>query len=313
MTETFGPTTETAPLRILHIVAAEETPGEADQALALMERLAMLGHTQSLLAAPGSALEAEARSRGLEVAPLALPSIAQLSRGLDLVHAHDSRAHSMAVATARAPVIVSRRIGKPVLRSPAARWKYRRAAHFIAISHYVEQMLLNAAIPPERISVVYEGVDVSDHAPGADSRLAIALDGDARAIVEQAAQLAGVPVEFVRDGAMDALCGRVFLYLTRRGASILPVLRAMACGVPVIASRVEGPAEIVEDDQTGFLVSNDAQEVANAICQALDRPELGAHARARVAERFTLDRMAGDTLEAYRRTLAPPQPESSSS
>jgi hypothetical protein len=166
MTETAGLVTETAPLRILHIVAVEETPGEADQALALMERLAKLGHTQNLMAAPGSALEDEARSRGFEVAPLALPSIAQLSRGFDLVHAHDSRAHSMAAATARAPVIVSRRIAKPVLRSPAARWKYRRAAHFIAASHDIATLLLSAGIAPERVSVLCDGVDPARVAEG---------------------------------------------------------------------------------------------------------------------------------------------------
>jgi len=159
MSEAAGPVTETAPLRVLHIVAAEETPGEAEQVLALMETLARQGHAQSLMAESDSALEAEARSRRLEVAPLALPSIAQLSRGFDLVHAHDSRAHSMAAATARAPVIVSRRIAKAVLRSPAARWKYRRTAHFIAASHDIETLLLSAGITPERVSVVCDGVD----------------------------------------------------------------------------------------------------------------------------------------------------------
>ena len=160
--EIAGSTNESAPLRVLHIAADEETPGEADQVLALMEGLAALGHAQSLMTAAGSALEVEARLRGLEVAPLGLPSIAQLSRGFDLVHAHDSRAHSMAAATARAPVVVSRRLAKAVLRSPAARWKYRRTAHFIAASHDIERVLLNAGIAPERVSLLCDDVD----APG---------------------------------------------------------------------------------------------------------------------------------------------------
>jgi len=166
MTESAGPATEDAPLRILHIAAEKETPGEADQALELMERLAELGHKQTLMAAPDSPLEAEARARGLEVAPLALPSIAQLSREFDLVHAHDSRAHSMAAATARAPLIVTRRLAKPVLRSPAARWKYRRTAHFIAASHDIETLLLSAGIAPERVSVLCDGVDPEQLAEG---------------------------------------------------------------------------------------------------------------------------------------------------
>jgi len=35
-------------------------------------------------------------------------------------------------------------------------------------------------------------------------------------------------------------------------------IEALACGVPVIAYRRGGPAEIVQDGQTGFLVEPDS-------------------------------------------------------
>jgi hypothetical protein len=142
------------PLRILHVHADEDAPGGNSRMLALMEGLTELGHGQTLLAHPGSSLFAEASARGLDVQPLTLPAIVRLSRELDLVHAHDSRAHSMAAAMARVPLIATRHVMPRIRRGPGFRWKFRRTAHFIAVSRDVEKLLLDAAIPPERISVV---------------------------------------------------------------------------------------------------------------------------------------------------------------
>jgi len=156
--------TETAALRILHIVAAEEGPGAVNQALAVMEGLAKMGHTQELMAAPEEAIAAAAAGHGIAVTPLVLPDIKQLSRGFDLVHAHDSRAHSIAAATARVPVIVSRHLATPITRGPAVRWKFRRAAHFIAGSPEIESLLLGAGVAPERVTVICDGADAAQRA-----------------------------------------------------------------------------------------------------------------------------------------------------
>jgi hypothetical protein len=134
--------------------ADEDASGGDSRTLALMEGLAELGHRQTLLAHPGSSLSADASARGLDVQPLTLPAIVRLSREIDLVHAHDSRSHSMAAATTRAPLIATRHISPRIRRAPGFRWKFRRTAQFIAVSRDVEQLLLDAAIPPERICVV---------------------------------------------------------------------------------------------------------------------------------------------------------------
>jgi len=142
------------PLRILHVHADEDAPGGDSRTLTLMDGLAELGHRQTLLAHPGSSLSDAACARGLDVQPLTLPAIVRLSRECDLVHAHDSRSHSMAAATRRVPLIATRHITPRVQRGPGFRWKFRRTAHFIAVSCDVEKLLLDAAIPPERICVV---------------------------------------------------------------------------------------------------------------------------------------------------------------
>jgi UDP-glucose:tetrahydrobiopterin glucosyltransferase len=48
-------------------------------------------------------------------------------------------------------------------------------------------------------------------------------------------------------------------------------IEAMACGVPVIAYRRGGPAEIVIDGETGFLVEPDDIDGLVAAVQSLDR------------------------------------------
>ncbi len=78
---------------------------------------------------------------------------------------------------------------------------------------------------------------------------------------------------------------------------------AMAVGTPVVATRVGGLAEVVEDGVTGALVApGSPEELADAITRVLaSREEMGAAAR-QAARRFDADAYA-DRLEALLRGL----------
>jgi glycogen synthase len=81
-------------------------------------------------------------------------------------------------------------------------------------------------------------------------------------------------------------------------------LEAMACGTPVVASRVGGIPEVVVDGETGWLVApGDPAELGGALRHALDDPErarrMGEAGRRRVEAHFSWDRIADRTLAVY--------------
>jgi glycosyltransferase involved in cell wall biosynthesis len=88
----------------------------------------------------------------------------------------------------------------------------------------------------------------------------------------------------------------------------LVALEAMASGTPVIASRLGGLPEIVEDGVTGYLVPpRDVQALGERIGGVLADPDgaarLGANGRARVLAELTWDRCAQRCLDVYRDLL----------
>jgi glycosyltransferase involved in cell wall biosynthesis len=82
-------------------------------------------------------------------------------------------------------------------------------------------------------------------------------------------------------------------------------LEAAACGLPVIASRIGGIPDYVEDRSTGFLFSpGDHSELAQCVRLILEDPtscrNMSEKARARAVEKFTVDVGIREHLQIYR-------------
>lgn len=142
-----------------------------------------------------------------------------------------------------------------------------------------------------------------------DARVAVAGDGPDRAALEARARAGGVEhaVHLIGqiEAAMPLLAGSdVFVSASWAESFPLNVLEAMAAGVPIVATDVGGTSEAIEDGRSGLLVApRDPRALADALAALLvDRDRaaaLGAKARERQRERFSLDRMIEGTLQVY--------------
>ena len=263
------------------------------QVLRLIEGLAAAGVESTLLARENAPLYSEARKQGWRVQPLGLTSALRSLRGHDLIHAQDARSHSLGAFLRGRPLVVSRRVAFPV----GARWKYGRARRYLAVAEFVKGVLMQGGVPEEKISVVYDGVPVLEISRGTQ---VLGLEKDS-------ALLANMGLKMVSNLEAEIPDAAVLVYVTNSEGLGSGALLAMSAAVPVIASRVGGLGEVIRDGENGLLVDNDADAIARAIRRLRDSPEqareIGAAGRRTVIERFTVDRMAASTVEAYRRVL----------
>jgi L-malate glycosyltransferase len=113
--------------------------------------------------------------------------------------------------------------------------------------------------------------------------------------------------ESIRDVLHAAHC----LILPSRGEGMSNVLlEAMSFELPVIASKVSGTVDIVDDTVNGLLIPTDSPDaLADAMATILRDPDLatrlGQNARRRVVNCFSIDSVAQQYSELYTRLGAP--------
>ncbi len=280
-------------MKTLHIDSGWEMQGGQWQVLYLVERL----QDAVLMAPDTSPLFMEARTRGLDAQALSFVTLFKAARAADLVHAHDSRSHTLAAIARGAPLVVSRRVGFPMKTDAVSGQKYKAARMYLAVSKFVARLLEERMIPPSRIRVVYDGVPVPSRASSRTGGVVAIVKSDRDAVAN-----AGVPVHFVSDLWQDLSTASVCVYWSEMEGLGSGALAAMASGVPVIASRVGGLPELIEHERTGLLVKG-AEELREALRRLTSNPreaeEMGARARETVQRKFSVEAMVQATLRAY--------------
>ncbi|MCA1604197.1 MAG: glycosyltransferase, partial [Acidobacteria bacterium] len=146
-----------------------------------------------------------------------------------------------------------------------------------------------------------------------NTRLVMVGDGSERTNVEHRARCLGVYDKCVFVGKqpniVDYLSAADVLLLPSEQESFgLAALEAMACEVPVIASRVGGIPEVVTDGETGFLsevgdVEKMAADAARLLSEAPLRREMGKRARESAVGRYRTDIVIPRYIEFYERVL----------
>lgn len=169
-------------LRVLHLDSGRDWRGGQRQVLLLARGQREQGHEPLVVAAPDSPLLHRLRGAGLAASAVRMRAdwdvaAARRIRALlhtwrpDIVHAHDARAHALALGALLGlrdvPLVVTRRV--PFV--PRGRLKYGpRVARFIAISGAVRDALEQGGVAASRIDVVYSGVPAPPVAPPRDWR-----------------------------------------------------------------------------------------------------------------------------------------------
>jgi glycosyltransferase involved in cell wall biosynthesis len=173
----------------------------------------------------------------------------------------------------------------------------RKAVHVL-----IEALALVRRLVPVVLDVVGPG-----ESAGAD---------DQEPMLRQLAQERGVGSAVKFTGRVDDAelldwyaAADVFALPSLSEAQGIVALEAMACGLPVVASRVGGLAEAIEDDRTGFLVpAGDVVALAGRLeTLFVDggwRTRMGVAAREAVARDFSWKRSVEATLAVYERAVA---------
>jgi Glycosyl transferases group 1/Glycosyltransferase Family 4 len=300
-------------VRILHVDTGAEMRGGQHQALLLMRLQAEAGHEPVLLARRKSPLFLAASQAGLPAHAASAGAVLRFSGGVDLVHAHDARAHNLCAVASRERFVVSRRVAFPVKRALISKLKYRTAARYLAVSNFVARELEACGVSRGDIDVVYDAVP-----PAAATNVwspeypAVALASQdsmkGRDLVEQAGKVSGVEIVYSQSLPQDLSRASMFLYITRSEGLGSAALLAMNQGVPVIASKVGGLAEVLEDGVSGIYVQNNVAEIVRAMRRILSSRALAAQlieaGRRRIAEQFTPGHLLKGTLASYEKALA---------
>jgi len=103
-------------------------------------------------------------------------------------------------------------------------------------------------------------------------------------------------------------CADVFVLPSALESFGMAALEAMACEVPVVASRIGGLPELIDDGRTGFLCDmDDVDGMAECAIRVIRDTELGRQigrtAAASVAERFCTDRVVPMYEALYQRVI----------
>jgi N-acetyl-alpha-D-glucosaminyl L-malate synthase BshA len=149
---------------------------------------------------------------------------------------------------------------------------------------------------------------------GVGARLVMVGDGSERSSAEHRARCLGIDAHCTFVGKQP----RITDYLSVADVLLLPseqesfglaALEALACEVPVIASRVGGIPEVVDDGVTGCLsevgdIEKMSADAAHLLSHEDERREMGRRARESAVSRYSTDLVIPQYIEFYERVIA---------
>ena len=225
----------------------------------------------------------------------------------------------------------------------AFRTAFRCADAMVCVSDGTVQQMVEIGIDPRRIRIILNGIDTSvfrfvGPKPGGSGVTVARLspEKDIGSLLRAMAIIRQTCPTFTLEIAGDGVCKADLLVMSRdlgiesqvrflgqvrdvravlENASLfilpsltegvsLTLLEAMACGLPVVSTRVGGTPEVVVEGETGLLVPpGSPEELAKSILKLLQEPEhsreMGVKARRRLEDIFNIRQMVAKYEEMY--------------
>jgi len=141
-------------------------------------------------------------------------------------------------------------------------------------------------------------------------KVAFVGDGERKSLLRQEVEKLGLNERVIflgerRDVPEILAASDIFVLSSNWEGLPRSIIEAMMAGLPVVATKVGGIPELVEDGVTGFLVPpKDPRALAEALQKLIENPDLrrrmGEAGRKKALREFTLDRMLHETERVYR-------------
>lgn len=174
----------TESMKVVQINSMKNWAGGEAHVFLLCKELRSLGASVVLVCRLGSDIEQKSREANVPVLNLSLKGALDLKsawilakycreNSIDIVHAHHGRDYWTATLAKffhpKLQVVMTRHIRAPLKNSVLHRWLYRKVDKVIAVSQTVKKAI--TIFPPEKITVVYNGIDIDKFSAAKPGRL----------------------------------------------------------------------------------------------------------------------------------------------
>jgi glycosyltransferase involved in cell wall biosynthesis len=120
---------------------------------------------------------------------------------------------------------------------------------------------------------------------------------------------------FRKDVPLALASSDIFLFPSWYEAFSLATIEAAACGLPVVATSINGTEDFIQPGVNGEFVESDPKHIAKVIEPLIQdagkRQEMGGNARKLVEQNYTWDRVTEQTENAYKEYLGSKTSEAS--
>lgn len=163
--------------KILHISTPKSWRGGEQQLAYLYEELAQKGIEQYILCRKGGEMATRGKAKGWNIIEcskrtaidplfaLKVKSVCK-EKGIDIIHTHDSHAHSFAVMSAslfgnKTAIIVSRRVDFAISKSSVKKYNHKNIKRILCVSDAIKDITAPDIKDKSVLKTVHSGIDLS--------------------------------------------------------------------------------------------------------------------------------------------------------